>query len=75
MAKPKNQFICKTINLKALCEMAKINYHRIYWRTQGEPKGQLPLIDRTKVANTLIKDIKPFLADLGFDVDITPKEG
>lgn len=75
MAKQKTQFTSKTINLKALCEKAKINYHRLYWRTKGDPKGQLPLIDRTKVANALVKDITPFLSDLGFDVSITQKEG
>lgn len=53
--------------------MAGINYFQIYHRRFGLYTSEMKLQVRTKVANALIRDIEPFLNDLGYDVKITPQ--
>lgn len=59
------------LNIKKLCQLAKISYFSLYMRTKGRYKSDLSLERKTKIVNALIKDITPFVNDLGFDVAIT----
>jgi hypothetical protein len=69
------KFKSSIINIKQLCRLAKINYFSLYMRQRGEYKSDLSLDKKTKVVNALVKDIEPFIRDLGFDVTITRREG
>lgn len=62
----------KIISIRQLCKLAGIDYFTIYRRKIAAYKSDLDDNTKTKVANALIKDIAPFLEDLGYDVRITP---
>lgn len=74
MATEKAKFQSSVISLKQLCALAKVNYFSVYQRKSGKYKSELSLDLKTKVANALIKDITPFLIDLGFDVSLTRRD-
>lgn len=67
-------FNTKLINISKLAQMAKVPYFQIYRRRLGETKRQLPANTRTKLFNTLWKEVKIIANDLGFDVTATRKE-
>lgn len=66
-------FKSSIIKVKVLAKLAKINYFSIYMRQRGKYKSELPLEMKTKVVNALIKDITPFVNDLGFEISISRK--
>lgn len=66
------KFQSTVISLRRLAELAKINYFVIYRRRTGAYKSDIQPNDKTRIANALIKDIAPFLSDLGYDVTIKP---
>ena len=69
--KIKSKFQSTVISIRQLAKLAGINYFSLYMRKKGEYKSELSADVKTKIANALVKDITPFLNDLGFDVDIT----
>lgn len=76
MAKAKKlkevKFKSKIISLRELCVMAKVNYFTVYRRRFGIYQSPITLVDRTKLANAVMRDIGPFMSDLGFDIAIKP---
>ena len=73
MAKEKLPFQSKTIKLIQLAELANIKYSELYNRKTGLYKRQLMANEKTRIANALVKDIKSFMDDLGYEVTIHPK--
>ena len=73
-ASKKLPFQSETINLSALCDLAGIHYMKVYRRKTGFHKSDLSLDDRTKLANALVKDLKPFAENLGYELAIHPKD-
>jgi hypothetical protein len=63
------EFTSKFIKLKTLSDATGIGFYRLYYRKAfGAKRDRINLNERTKIANTLMNDIKPFFQDLGFDV-------
>lgn len=67
-------FNTKLINISKLAQMAKVPYFQIYRRQNGETKRELPTNTRTKLFNTLWKEVKVIANDLGFEVTANRKE-
>lgn len=60
-----------------LAKLAKVNVWKIYNRKKkgiGRTVSPLDLQDRTKLANTLAKELTPLFKDLGWDIYITPRK-
>lgn len=72
MALKSVKFNSKIISLQALSDMAGVNYFTVYRRRYGIYKSDIPLTKRTKLANAIMKDIGPFMNDLGFEIAIKP---
>ena len=74
MAKNNNntKYKSKTIALRALTDLAGVNYFTLYRRKVGMYKSDMDPNTKTKLANALVKDIEPFMKDLGFKVRISP---
>lgn len=71
------QFQSELISIKKLTEKADVGYFALYQRQRGLYKKPLPQPWKTKVLNALMKDIIPFVRDLGFEITlrkITPKD-
>jgi hypothetical protein len=68
------KFKTKLINLKALAENSDVSIHKLYNRRHSETKKPLDLVDKTKLLNTLTKEVTKFSKDLGFTVEITLQE-
>ncbi len=64
----------KIINISKLAEAAKIPYFRIYRRKSGETKKSLDVKDETKLFNALMREVKAYADDLGFEVNFNRKE-
>lgn len=69
----KGKFNSKIISVRALCELAKVDYFVLYRRKTGVYKTDMKTNVRTRLVNALIKDIEPFINDLGFEVAIKPQ--
>lgn len=73
--KKKGKFDTEVIKIKTLCKQANIGYFKLYFRKNGQGKNlrqsELSLNDRTDLLNALMKDITPFVNDLGFDLRAT----
>lgn len=68
----RKKFQSKVISIRPLAKLAGIGYFKLYLRQKGVYKTELKQSEKTKTANALIRDITPFLADLGYDVAISP---
>jgi len=62
----------KIINLSHLCEVAKISYEKVYSNIYAEryKNDTLDFNERTVLANNLVTELKPFLSELGFKIEI-----
>ena len=58
------------INLKRLAEVSGISYNTLYGMKIGRTgkRTKLSVSDRTKLANALLKELKPTFEELGFEV-------
>lgn len=65
------KFQSKILKIRVLATLAKINYFSLYQRQKGVYKSDLSADGKTKVMNALIKDLEPFINDLGFSIKIT----
>ena len=72
-ASKKLPFQSKIIKLSALSRLSGVHYMRVYRRKTGFHKSDIDLDDRTKLVNALVKDLKPFMDSLGFEMAISPK--
>jgi len=59
------------INLRKLSTETKINYFTLYRSFKGERSKKLTLEERTSIVKALTKALKPFVKELGFEIDIT----
>lgn len=66
------KFRSTVISIRQLTSLARMNYFKLYNRQKGIYTKPLSLDDRTKLLNALIKDISPFVADLGFEITVKP---
>jgi len=72
-APKKLPFQSKIIKLSALSRLSGVHYMRVYRRKTGFHQSEISLDDRTKLVNALVKDIKPFMDTLGFELSLAPK--
>ena len=66
------KFQSSVISIRQLCALANVEYFSLYNRRKGLYKADLDFFVKAKVAEALIRDITPFVRDLGFDVIIRP---
>lgn len=72
MALKSVKFKSSIISLQALAKLSGVNYYTVYRRRFGIYKKDMKLTQRTKLANAIMKDIGPFINDLGFEISIKP---
>lgn len=61
------------ISLWKLSKAAGINYDKLHRRKLGQvKKSEMEDNDLTKLGNTLMKEVIPFMEELGFEVSIKP---
>lgn len=65
-------FKSEIISVTPLCKLAKVDPFKIYRRQKGIYQKPISLNDRTKLMNALLRDIEPFVNDLGFDLKVIP---
>lgn len=65
------KFQSKILKIRVLAVLAKINYFSLYQRQKGVYKSDLSADNKTKVMNALLKDLEPFVNDLGFSIKVT----
>lgn len=58
----------KIINIAKLAKAADVSYFQIYRRNNGETSKPLDPKSRTRLFNALMKDVKAFAKELGFEV-------
>ena len=64
----------KILRLTELARLSKVSFHKIYFRHHGTVKGEMTLKDRTKIINTIYKELGPFFDAMGFKMTFTKKE-
>jgi hypothetical protein len=69
-----NTFKSKIIKLNALSKIAGVSSYKLYERKHSRVKGELELVERTKLLNTLIEHVVAFAKDLGFEITFSLQE-
>lgn len=69
-------FQSKLINLKELSRLSGVPYHLLNGTKIGRTgkRKKMPQTDKTKLANTMVKELNEFVADIGFEITLNRKE-